>query len=103
MLQQETPVKYIQDMTILDINPEEPFAFDSWDDADQFLLGYQASETVMRWLVGKAASELPKEEGSRNFKSWCHRAKLNPGRVAIWRRMWELYDFKNEVQKFPEL
>ena len=94
---------YVQDMTILDIDPDAPLAVQTWDQADSFLQGLQNNETLIRWLTGKLASQLPKDDERNNFDAWCKRARQSPGRIAVWRRMWELYDFRAEVQQYPEL
>ena len=41
-VEQETRVVYVQDMTILDIDPDRPLPVSTWDDADQPNLFYYA-------------------------------------------------------------
>lgn len=95
-------VMYVQDMTILDLD-NSPLNIKTWDQADALLQGLQNNETLIRWMAGKLASQLPKEDEYNNFDAWCRRARQSPGRVNVWRRMWELYDFENEVKQYPEL
>jgi hypothetical protein len=104
-IREETPLKvaYVQNITVLDINPDDIKPFESWDEADQFAMGIQQSDTINRWVLGLQAGKLPKEDKHNNFNKWCNRTGFSPGRVAVWRRMTEVFDFKAEVQKFPQL
>ena len=95
-------VVYVQDMTIQDLD-DRPLNIQTWDQADALLQGLQNNETLIRWMTGKLASQLPKQDDHNNFDAWCRRARVSPGRVNVWRRMWELYDFTKEVKQFPEL
>ena len=105
-IEQDEPkvvVAYIQDVTILDIDPDTIKSFQSWDEAEQFAQGIQQSDSVNRWLIGLQAGKLPLEDKHNNFKKWCDQVGFSPGRVAVWRNMTTVFDFKKEVQKFPRL
>lgn len=96
-------VHYVQNLTIEDIDPDNLPRFANWDEADQFASGLQSSETINRWLMGLQAKHLPQDDPHYGFERWCARAGYSIGRVAVWRRMAEVFDFKAEVQKFPSL
>jgi hypothetical protein len=96
-------VAYVQDTTILDIDPDTILPFENWDQAEQFAMGIQQSDSINRWLIGLQAGKLPLEDKHNNFNRWCDQVGFSPGRVNVWRNMTQVFDFKQEVQKFPRL
>lgn len=103
MPSQEPKIMYVGAMTITDIDPQNMAPFQSWDEADQFLEEMRDTESTSRWLIGLRAKKLPTEKGDKTFVSWCSRAGFSHGRVAVWRRMADLYDFEKEVKIYPTL